>query len=33
VLDHYRAQVDDRKLAQRPVNEKGRPADGAALHP
>jgi predicted DNA-binding ribbon-helix-helix protein len=33
VLDHYRAQVDDRKLAERPVNEKGRPADGAALHP
>ena len=33
VLDHYCAQVDDRKLAERPINEKGRPADGAAHHP
>ena len=33
VLDHYRAQIDDRKSAERPVNEKGRPADRAALHP
>jgi predicted DNA-binding ribbon-helix-helix protein len=33
VLDHYRAQVADRKLAERPITEKGRLADGTALHP
>ena len=33
VLDHYCAQVWDRKAAERPIDEKGRPADGAALHP
>jgi predicted DNA-binding ribbon-helix-helix protein len=32
VLDHYRAQVDARKLAERPIDEKGRSAHRAAPH-
>jgi len=30
VLDHYRAQVDARKSAERHTDENGRPADRAA---
>ena len=32
VLDHYRAQVDARKSAERPIVEKGRSAHRAAPH-
>jgi predicted DNA-binding ribbon-helix-helix protein len=32
VLDHYRAQVDARKSAERPIDEKGRLAHRAAPH-
>jgi predicted DNA-binding ribbon-helix-helix protein len=32
VLDHYRAQVDARKSAERPIDEKGRSAHRAAPH-
>jgi predicted DNA-binding ribbon-helix-helix protein len=32
VLEHYRAQVDARKSAERPIDEKGRLAHRAAPH-
>jgi predicted DNA-binding ribbon-helix-helix protein len=32
VLEHYRAQVDARKSAERPIDEKGRSAHRAASH-
>jgi predicted DNA-binding ribbon-helix-helix protein len=32
VLDHYRAQVDARRSAERPIDEKGRSAYRAAPH-
>jgi predicted DNA-binding ribbon-helix-helix protein len=32
VLEHYRAQVDARKSAERPIDEKGRSAHRAAPH-
>ena len=32
VLDHYRAQVDARKSAERPIDEKGRSAHRPASH-
>src|SRR4249920_3824285 len=32
VLDHYRAQVDARKSAERPIDEKHRSAHRAAPH-